>query len=110
MQGDGGAITITPDDGDINVGPTAPCSVGQRRSNQLGKLQLVDFGNERRHDQTGRQSLFHHPDPHARPRANMRQGMLESFQRPAGDRNQPNDRDHAGLSGDRDPLSSPRKI
>ena len=48
VQGDGGAITITPSDGEISVGPDGTISsILNGASNQLGKLQVVDFANER---------------------------------------------------------------
>ena len=48
VQGDGGAITITPTDGQINVGPDGIISsILNGASNQIGKLQVVDFANER---------------------------------------------------------------
>src|ERR1017187_7645878 len=48
VQGDGGAITITPDDGNVSVGPDGTISsILNGASNQIGKLQIVDFANER---------------------------------------------------------------
>ena len=65
MQGDGGAITITPTDGDINIAPDGTISsVVNGVGNQLGKLKVVDFADDAQLDQAGRQSLFHRPDAH----------------------------------------------
>jgi flagellar basal-body rod protein FlgF len=48
VQGDGGAITITPDDGNVSVGPDGTISsILNGASNQIGKLQVMSFPNER---------------------------------------------------------------
>jgi flagellar basal-body rod protein FlgF len=48
VQGDGGAITVTPSDGEISVGPDGIISsILNGASNQIGKLQIVGFANER---------------------------------------------------------------
>jgi flagellar basal-body rod protein FlgF len=48
VQGDGGAITITPDDGNVSVGPDGTISsILNGASNQIGKLQVTTFPNER---------------------------------------------------------------
>lgn len=44
LMGDGGAITIAPDDGDISFGKDGTISGKQ---GQIGKLKLVDFANPR---------------------------------------------------------------
>ena len=43
LQGDGGAITITPDDGDIHIAPDGTVS---GRTGQLAKVQVADFADE----------------------------------------------------------------
>ena len=43
LQGDGGAITITPDDGDIRIAPDGTVS---GRTGQLAKVRVVDFADE----------------------------------------------------------------
>ncbi len=54
VQGDGGAITITPDDGNISVGPDGTVSsILNGASNQIGKLQVMDFANERAMNKEG---------------------------------------------------------
>jgi flagellar basal-body rod protein FlgF len=48
VQGDGGAITITPSDGNVSVGPDGTISsILNGTSNQIGKLQVMSFPNER---------------------------------------------------------------
>jgi flagellar basal-body rod protein FlgF len=48
VQGDGGNITITPDDGNVSVGPDGTISsILNGASNQIGKLQVMSFPNER---------------------------------------------------------------
>jgi len=42
LQGDGGAITITPDDGDIRIAPDGTVS---GRTGQLAKVRIADFAD-----------------------------------------------------------------
>ncbi len=42
LQGDGGAITITPDDGDIAIAPDGTLS---GKTGQLAKVRIVDFAD-----------------------------------------------------------------
>ena len=42
LQGDGGAITITPDDGDIVIAPDGTLS---GKTGQLAKIRIVDFAD-----------------------------------------------------------------
>ncbi|MEJ0044233.1 MAG: hypothetical protein WDM81_19345 [Rhizomicrobium sp.] len=44
VQGDGGAITITPDDGDIDIAQDGTVS---GKNGIIGKIRVVDFANER---------------------------------------------------------------
>jgi flagellar basal-body rod protein FlgF len=47
VQGDGGAITVAPTDGDVNISPDGSLSsVVNGISNQLGKLKVVDFADD----------------------------------------------------------------
>ena len=75
LQGEGGAITISTDDGDINFGPDGTISGKQ---GQIGKLRLVDFAYPRALQKEG-DSLYAASQP-ANPAANavLSQGMLES--------------------------------
>lgn len=48
VQGDGGNITITPDDGTVSVGADGTVSsILNGAANQIAKLQVVTFPNER---------------------------------------------------------------
>ena len=79
VQGDGGAITITPSDGQISVGPDGIISsILNGASNQLGKLQVVDFANERALVKEG--GNFYSTTQTATPAtdATITQGMMES--------------------------------
>jgi flagellar basal-body rod protein FlgF len=78
VQGDGGAITITPDDGDINVGPDGTVSsVRNGTSNQIGKLQIVDFANERTMTKQGANLYATGQSPTATTDSTVAQRMLE---------------------------------
>ena len=44
VQGDGGAITVTPDDGDVNIAQDGTVS---GKNGIIGKIRIVDFANER---------------------------------------------------------------
>ena len=98
MQGDGGAITITPNDGDVNIAPDGTISsVVNGVGNQLGKLKVVDFADPTPLTKQGANlySTGQTPD-HARHRQ-YAPGRAGSLQRPAGDRDQPHDRGDARL-------------
>lgn len=75
LLGDGGPITIAPDDGDITFGADGTISGKQ---GQLGKVRLVDFANPRDLQKQG-DSLYSTTQP-ANPAlgATLQQGMLES--------------------------------
>ena len=74
LMGDGGPITITPDDGDITFGTDGTISGKQ---GQIGKVRLVDFANPRDLIKQG-DSLYSTSQP-ANPAtgAVLAQGMLE---------------------------------
>ena len=66
LQGDGGAITITPDDGNVQVGADGTIS-STVRTGQIGKLQVVSFADEQaRLLVKGRRSNLYF-DAHRRP-------------------------------------------
>jgi flagellar basal-body rod protein FlgF len=76
LQGDGGEITVTPDDGDITIAEDGTVSGKQ---GQLGKLKVVSFANERQMRKEGN-SLYateQAPQDPATP-AKLSQGMLET--------------------------------
>lgn len=50
VQGDGGAITITPDDGEIHIAPDGTIS---GKSGQIGHIRVVDFANPRALEKEG---------------------------------------------------------
>lgn len=77
VQGDGGAITITPDDGTINIGPDGTISsILNGNSNQIGKLQVVDFANDAALTKQG-SNLYSTTQLTAPATAKVQQGMLE---------------------------------
>jgi len=77
VQGDGGAITITPDAGDINVGPDGTISsIINGNINQLGKLQVVDFANDAALTKQGA-NLYSTTQATQPATATVQQGMLE---------------------------------
>ena len=75
LQGDGGAITITPTDGDIQVGRDGVVS---GKTGQIGKLQLVNFADERAMTKQGSNLYSTSQAPTAAAGATIGQGMLES--------------------------------
>lgn len=78
VQGDGGAITITPDDGEINIGDDGTVSsVLNGNANQLGKLQVVDFANDGALDKQGA-NLYATAQTANPATGQVQQGMLES--------------------------------
>ncbi|MGH6827336.1 MAG: flagellar basal-body rod protein FlgF [Rhizomicrobium sp.] len=78
VQGDGGAITITPDDGDITVGKDGTISsIINGNANQIGKLQVVDFVNDAGLTDQG-SNLYSTTQAPVTPTATVEQGMLES--------------------------------
>ena len=77
VQGDGGAITITPDAGDINIGTDGTISsVVNGNINQLGKLGVVDFGNDSALTKQG-SNLYSTTQAATPGTASVQQGMLE---------------------------------
>jgi flagellar basal-body rod protein FlgF len=79
VQGDGGAITITPTDGDINIATDGSVSsVINGASNQLGKIKVVDFADDSALVKEGANLYSTSQDPTAPTNTGMRQGALES--------------------------------
>jgi flagellar basal-body rod protein FlgF len=77
VQGDGGAITITPDAGDINIGTDGTISsIINGNINQLGKLQVVDFANDAALSKQG-SNLYSTTQAATPTQAGVQQGMLE---------------------------------
>jgi flagellar basal-body rod protein FlgF len=75
LQGDGGAITVTPDDGDIQIAPDGTVS---GRTGQLAKIKVADFANEAAMTKEGRNLYNTSQTPTTPDRITLRQGMLES--------------------------------
>ena len=75
LQGDGGAITVTPDDGDVQVAQDGTIS---GKAGQIGKLQLVDFADAHALNKQGANLYSTSQAPTAVVNANIRQGMLEA--------------------------------
>jgi flagellar basal-body rod protein FlgF len=75
LQGDGGAITITPDDGNVQVGRDGTIS---GKTGQIGKVQLVDFADDRTLIKDGSNLYSTSQAPTAAANATIGQGMLES--------------------------------
>jgi flagellar basal-body rod protein FlgF len=75
LQGDGGDITVSTEDGDIHVGKDG---IVTGAKGQLGQIKLVDFANERALLKEGANdySTTQTPTPITTP--NIQQGMLES--------------------------------
>ena len=75
IQGDGGAITITADDGDIHVATDGTVSGKQ---GQIGKLRVVDFANERTLQKEGDSLYSTAQSPTTVANAKIMQGTLET--------------------------------
>lgn len=79
VQGDGGAITITPNDGDINIAPDGTISsVVRGVGNQLAKLKLVDFASPTALTKQGAGLYSTSQIPTTPATVNLRQGALEA--------------------------------
>jgi flagellar basal-body rod protein FlgF len=80
LMGDGGAVTITPDDSNVQFGPDGTISsTVNGLGNQIGKLRVVDFPNERLLTKVGGNLYSAPPDqtPATAENASVAQGMLE---------------------------------
>jgi flagellar basal-body rod protein FlgF len=79
VQGDGGAITITPTDGEISISTDGMISsVVHGVGNQLGRMKVVDFADPDAMTKTGA-NLYETSQAATTPdKINIRQGMLES--------------------------------
>jgi len=79
VQGDGGPITITPNDGDINIGADGTISsVVNGVGNQLAKLKVVDFASPTALTKQGANLYSTSQTPTTPAIVNLRQGALES--------------------------------
>jgi flagellar basal-body rod protein FlgF len=75
IQGDGGPITITADDGDIHVAADGTVSGKQ---GQIGKFKVVDFANERTLQKEGDSLYSTAQSPTTVANAQIMQGTLET--------------------------------
>ncbi|HEX4270089.1 MAG TPA: flagellar basal-body rod protein FlgF [Rhizomicrobium sp.] len=79
LQGDGGAITITPDDQNVHVGVDGTVSsTVNGLSSQIAKLQVVDFADPRAMVKQGGNLYSTSQAPTTAAGATVGQGMLES--------------------------------
>ena len=79
VQGDGGAITIAPTDGEINIAPDGMISsVVNGVGNQLGKIKVVDFADNSLLTKRGSSLYSTGQTPVTPPVVNIRQGALEA--------------------------------
>lgn len=79
VQGDGGAITIAPTDGNVNISADGSLSsVVNGISNQLGKLKVVDFANDSALTKEGANLYSTSQAPTAPTRTTVREGALEA--------------------------------
>ena len=80
LQGDGGALTITPDSGDIHISKDGIIS-GSGTNNQpvlLGKIQLVDFADDHALVDQGSNLYSTSQAPQSADVGSISQGALES--------------------------------
>jgi flagellar basal-body rod protein FlgF len=75
VLGDGGPITIAPDDGDISIGADGTIS---GKNGQIGKLRLVDFADPRGLQKQGDSLYSTTQTANPATGAVLAQGMLES--------------------------------
>ncbi len=75
VQGDGGALTITADDGDIHIGADGTLS---GKNGQIGKLRVVAFANEPALNKDGASLYSAVETPATATDFTLNQGMLES--------------------------------
>jgi len=74
VLGDGGPITIAPDDGDISIGTDGTIS---GKNGQIGKMRLVDFANPRDLQKQGDSLYSTSQTANPATGAVLAQGMLE---------------------------------
>jgi flagellar basal-body rod protein FlgF len=75
ILGDGGAITITNEDGDIHIAADGTIS---GKNGQIGKLRVVTFANERALKKEGASLYSTSQSPTAAEDTKITQGMLET--------------------------------
>jgi flagellar basal-body rod protein FlgF len=75
LQGDGGEITVTSDDGDIHIAEDGTVTGAK---GQLGKVKLAQFDDERALQKQGASLYTTDQQPKTVEKANIKQGALES--------------------------------
>ncbi|HEX3811023.1 MAG TPA: flagellar basal-body rod protein FlgF [Rhizomicrobium sp.] len=75
LQGEGGEVSVTSDDGDINIAVDGTIT---GRQGQLGKLRVVQFDNERAMTKDGNSLYSTDQAPTPATTAAIHQGMIES--------------------------------
>ncbi len=75
VQGDGGDVTVQPDDGEISIAQDGTIS---GKNGQLGKLRLVSFTNERQMKKEGSSLYSTQEAPQAATSIKITQGMIET--------------------------------
>jgi len=75
LQGDAGAITVTPDDGNVQVAQDGTIS---GKSGQIGKLQVVDFADGKALNKQGANLYSTSQAPTPVVNVSVGQGMLEA--------------------------------
>ncbi len=75
VQGDGGDITVTPDDGQVTIAQDGTVSGKQ---GQLGRLRLVSFASERQMKKEGSSLYSTTESPSTATGIKLTQGMIET--------------------------------
>ncbi|HEY4986350.1 MAG TPA: flagellar basal-body rod protein FlgF [Bradyrhizobium sp.] len=75
LQGDGGPITVTPDDGDVHIADDGTVS---GKNGQIGQIKLATFANPRLMQKIGNNYYSTTEQPTDAPDAKIVSGMLES--------------------------------
>ncbi len=75
LMGDGGPVTVTPDDGDIHIAPDGTVS---GKNGQIAKIPLVDFANEKLLTKQGSSLYATTQTPTPTTNATLGQGFLEA--------------------------------
>jgi flagellar basal-body rod protein FlgF len=75
VQGDGGPITITPDDGEVHIAADGTVS---GKTGQIGRLRVVDFANPRLLSKQGASLYSTDQSPVTADNFKLESGMLEA--------------------------------
>ena len=75
VQGDGGPITITPDDGEVHIAADGTVS---GKTGQIGRIRVVDFANPRLLSKQGASLYSTDQSPVTADNFKLQSGMLEA--------------------------------